>query len=418
MNTITTETTLEILGPYQDENGRIVAMTCAQQRKWAASLGARLMTPAEFDAAWDQADVQLTVAPIHHNSPLDALHREVAPLLSQGLVIAAKTWVDDGSGQPCNYGLLVPPEEVKGGLWKGIRVYLTTVAAYAIQPPGRAHGANHADWSQLGYCCRELGAAVDSDDNLVEVISTQPPAIPPFTRLGDKGEAVKRMQVWLLSLGYALPKYGADGHHGTETEGALDGYRADLSPDTEPAPASDPLDCEFIGARNFRRASRTASDIKWVVLHSTENPIRDGVARAVARWFNGPSAPMASAHYVVGPDETVQGVRVTDVAWAAPGANKHGIQVEQVGQAMKTNWDGEGWAVLERSARLVAALCKAHDIPADFVDADGLQRGEPGITTHWQVTAAFRKSDHADPGGPKDKRFPLERFMQAVKDSM
>ncbi|WP_368384674.1 peptidoglycan-binding protein, partial [[Clostridium] scindens] len=38
---------------------------------------------------------------------------------------------------------------------------------------------------------------------------------------GSKGETVKKMQQLLMAVGYGLPKYGADGSFGAESEEAL-----------------------------------------------------------------------------------------------------------------------------------------------------------------------------------------------------
>ena len=46
-------------------------------------------------------------------------------------------------------------------------------------------------------------------------------------RKGDKGDAVKVMQKMLMELGYALPKWGADGDFGGETLTALQAFQAD-----------------------------------------------------------------------------------------------------------------------------------------------------------------------------------------------
>src|SRR5690606_24260568 len=40
-------------------------------------------------------------------------------------------------------------------------------------------------------------------------------------RKGDQGERVKYLQVILMKAGFDLPKYGADGHYGAETEAAV-----------------------------------------------------------------------------------------------------------------------------------------------------------------------------------------------------
>ena len=64
---------------------------------------------------------------------------------------------------------------------------------------------------------------IDYNDGAAQVT---PPSIdvPLGSRLlkcGDKGGDVKAMQELLLQLGYALPKYGADGEFGSETEKAV-----------------------------------------------------------------------------------------------------------------------------------------------------------------------------------------------------
>ena len=46
-------------------------------------------------------------------------------------------------------------------------------------------------------------------------------------RKGDKGAEVKDLQKKLLSLGYKLPKYGADGDFGSETEAAVKQFQKD-----------------------------------------------------------------------------------------------------------------------------------------------------------------------------------------------
>lgn len=172
-------------------------------------------------------------------------------------------------------------------------------------------------------------------------------------------------------------------------------------------------------AKNFTKATRAKVDL--IVLHSTENPVGIGVARNVALWFAGAGAPQASAHYIVGPEKIFQSVIEHDVAWAAPGANAQGIQIEMVGQAAKTDWarDGDGpqdgFRVVVRAAELVRVICKRWDIPLERVDAVGLLAGKRGITTHASVGAAFKKSTHVDPGGVGDVRWPWELFLRLIR---
>lgn len=48
-----------------------------------------------------------------------------------------------------------------------------------------------------------------------------------FYRKGDSGEKVKQFQNWLISLGYDLGKYGADGKYGNDTVCAVKSFQKD-----------------------------------------------------------------------------------------------------------------------------------------------------------------------------------------------
>lgn len=168
----------------------------------------------------------------------------------------------------------------------------------------------------------------------------------------------------------------------------------------------------FIQARNYTRASSRA--IKWIVLHTMEAPEKPNTARAVARWFAGPNAPRASAHYCVDATEIVQCVKDADVAWHAPGANREGIGIEHAGFARQTDeeWADEySRAVLERSAVVAASICCRYGIPIEFRDATALVRDEPGITTHAEVSLAWMRSTHNDPG----RHFPMQDYLALVR---
>jgi N-acetyl-anhydromuramyl-L-alanine amidase AmpD len=184
-------------------------------------------------------------------------------------------------------------------------------------------------------------------------------------------------------------------------------------------PELSPGDPNFLQAKSYKPANRQRVDL--VVLHSTENPVKPGIARNIASWFAGDNAPQASAHYVVGPDDIYQGVLEKDISWAAPGVNDIAVNVEQVGQALSTDWTSagsgpnDGLAVLRNSAELVRSICDRWKIPMERVDAQGLRAGKRGITTHASVTEAFKRSTHVDPGGSGDARWPWDTFLQLVR---
>lgn len=170
----------------------------------------------------------------------------------------------------------------------------------------------------------------------------------------------------------------------------------------------------FISARHIT-AGRT-SPVSIVVIHTTENHCSNGIARKVAFMFAGPGAPEASAHYIVGPDETTQCVAEADTAWAAPGANPNGIHIEHTGYAAFTDEDwqsSDAQKMLLRSAALVADICTRHEIPVERLSVDCLRSGHRGIVGHKDVNDAFKKGNHWDPGS----HFPWNRYLMMVKQA-
>lgn len=133
----------------------------------------------------------------------------------------------------------------------------------------------------------------------------------------------------------------------------------------------------------------------------------------LAEWIAGPKAPRASWHYGVDADSIVQSVREDHIAWHAPGANHNSIGIEHAGRASQT---AEQWAdeyslkMLDLSSGLAAEICKRWHIPPVIVDVLRLRLGDRGITTHANVSLAFNRSTHWDPG----PEFPLEAYVETV----
>ncbi len=168
----------------------------------------------------------------------------------------------------------------------------------------------------------------------------------------------------------------------------------------------------FIEARNY--TTGRPGQIELVVLHAMEAAEKPDTAEAVARWFAGPDAPRASVHYCIDSNSIVATVRDEDTAWHAPGANHNGLGIEHAGYSIQSplQWDDTySRAMLWRSARLVAAKCIEHGLPAAWLSPEDLLAGRRGITSHWNVTLAFRRSDHTDPG----PGFPHERYVLWVQ---
>jgi N-acetyl-anhydromuramyl-L-alanine amidase AmpD len=172
---------------------------------------------------------------------------------------------------------------------------------------------------------------------------------------------------------------------------------------------------KFVQARNYTRGRSNAIDI--LVIHTMESPEKPDTAESVANWFAGASAPEASAHYCIDSNSIVQCVRDEDVAWHAPGANHNGLGFEHAGRAAQTakDWSGAySQAMLELSAALVAQKCEEHHIPVAWLQSADLRAGKRGITGHVQVSDAFKRSDHRDPG----TSFPVEAYLALVRAHM
>jgi hypothetical protein len=176
----------------------------------------------------------------------------------------------------------------------------------------------------------------------------------------------------------------------------------------------DPLEIETVLAANYTNVKRDT--VKWIVMHSMEAAEKPSTAEAVANWFAGKSGdpPRASAHYNIDCDSIVRSVPEHAVAWQAPGANRYGIGLEHAGYARqsKAEWlDEYSESMLSLSARLAAGITERWSVPVRYVDEKGLLRGESGITTHQDVTQAFKKGSHWDPGN----HFPMDWYIERVK---
>lgn len=172
----------------------------------------------------------------------------------------------------------------------------------------------------------------------------------------------------------------------------------------------------FIAARWYTPTNGRI--INKIVLHSMEAPEKEDTAEAVARYF-ATTNTKASAHWCLDASSVVQCVQTRDVAYCAPGANHDGVHLELAGYARQTKaeWqDAFSAAMLQLAAELCAkVIIPKLEIPVRYLSA-AMMRANPdvrGITTHWEVTKAFKRSTHTDPG----QGFPMAEFLKRVRDA-
>jgi N-acetylmuramoyl-L-alanine amidase len=171
------------------------------------------------------------------------------------------------------------------------------------------------------------------------------------------------------------------------------------------------MSIQFLQAKYYRSGGNLP--INRVVFHDMEAPELPTTAEATARYFATGITTPASAHYNVDSDSVVQSVHEEDTAYHAP-PNQHSIGVEHAGYAnqVRSDWlDDYGKKMLSVSAVLVADICRRYNVPIEFIDAAGLLAGKRGITTHAQVSAAWRQTSHTDPGN----FFPMDYYLDLVR---
>ena len=167
----------------------------------------------------------------------------------------------------------------------------------------------------------------------------------------------------------------------------------------------------FVESPNVTKTGGRKIDL--IVIHTMEMDEKGETAEHCALWFKNPAAKV-SAHYCVDADSVVQCVREEDIAWHARGGNSNSIGIELAGYAGQRalGWnDAYSRAVVERAARLTADVCARHGIPLRRLRVADLVAGKRGVPGHADVSAAFRKSDHWDPGPD----FPWTRFLRSAR---
>ncbi len=286
------------------------------------------------------------------------------------------------------------------------------------------------------------------------------PFAPPTIRRGDRNIYVGKWQ--------ALRGLKVDNIFGPNTEQVTKEWQNDnrlepdgivgpatwklaLDSDDGPAPAPIPTPVskpelarmptiKVVKAKYYQPGPRKYP-VTNIVCHTMEAAEKPTTAEGVAHYFylgcpdiNGKERK-ASCNVCIDADSIVQCVLESDIAYHAAGINHCSIGIEHAGYA---NQGAAGWAdaysvsMLKLSAFYAAMMVKQFNIPVVWVEAEGLLNGEPGFTSHAEVSKAcvlatqrklttssyFNKenpskprSNHYDPG----KDFPIDTYLELVR---
>lgn len=165
----------------------------------------------------------------------------------------------------------------------------------------------------------------------------------------------------------------------------------------------------FIPARHFH-TGRLSDSVDVLVLHTAEGA---ATAAALGRYFATTDRPASAHSGVDNSGARVDYVRFSDTAWAAPGANADGEQLELCGFARwsRADWLEDHRPMLDAAAAWLVERCRARRIPPVVLTANDLRLNKRGITTHYSVSEAFHKSTHTDPG----LGLPLDYLLHRVR---
>ena len=155
-------------------------------------------------------------------------------------------------------------------------------------------------------------------------------------------------------------------------------------------------------------------DLRLIVIHTMEAPETTQTAENIAAYFAS-GAVVASAHACVDQDSVVVCLPPTATAFAAPGANADGYQIEHAGYAGQdtAGWaDDESQSMLRLSAAHAREIALAAGIPLKHLTNAELAAGEAGFVGHNQVSDVYKRSDHWDPGPD----FPWGQYMDLVNN--
>lgn len=150
-----------------------------------------------------------------------------------------------------------------------------------------------------------------------------------------------------------------------------------------------------------------------MVIHTMEAPEGPQTAENVAKYFASGQV-VASAHMCVDQDSVVYCLPSSAVAFAAPGCNHDGYQVEHAGYARQSpeEWgDAASLSMLRLSATATREIADSLDIPLRHLTDEELAAGMSGFVGHDQVSRVYKRSDHTDPG----INFPWSYYMSLVR---
>lgn len=171
---------------------------------------------------------------------------------------------------------------------------------------------------------------------------------------------------------------------------------------------------ELILAASFGPA---LSGPRQIVIHSVESEITAGLAESLARGHFRDPSHQTSAHTIADQTAEIQLVPYDQRAWHCGNGNSTSIGKEHCGRAAFSleQWTTpDGLAMLRRSARESALICKRFDIPPRWLSVVQVANNDRGFCTHNDMRLGRGGTTHTDPG----PNFPYDTYLQLVREEL
>ncbi len=169
-------------------------------------------------------------------------------------------------------------------------------------------------------------------------------------------------------------------------------------------------------------ATRPLAGLRLIVVHTSEGGEGPASAENLCTFMTLPgdrTDPLdgskfgASYHYVTDLERVFPATPDNVVAYAAAGANNDGVHICIPGKAGQTRaeWsDATSAAYIAQLAQVMSDVADRYHIPLDRLTVAEIVAGKAGYCGHVDISLAYRRSDHTDPG----VQFPWDRLADLL----
>lgn len=205
-------------------------------------------------------------------------------------------------------------------------------------------------------------------------------------RLGDKGAAVTAFQRKLVAAGFPLPRWGADGYYGVETDTVAAAFAAQEGLVKATGETSAEIVARLLASsvgwfvpdpdrvlspNRYHAGHPRVVSLDLVVLHYTASPHQepDAEEARVRRWLKGETRESSTHFVILRTGKVLQGMPLTDRAWHVVDRYKHEGRAVNY-RSVAIDFANVGF-LTRKGDGFVDAYGGAYRGPAPFVDDKG-----------------------------------------------